>query len=113
METQNTPTSSFARRRKRYTPEEKNSILEAFEGSGLSAKVFCEQQGLCVATLANWRKRKQEKDTPGFVCLDLPGPMTDVATICFPNGLELRIPLSVAPGMVAAWCEQLSRIGSR
>jgi hypothetical protein len=113
METQNTLMSSSARRRKRFTPAEKDSILEAFEQSGLSAKVFCEQHGLCVATLASWRKRQQESDTPGFVCLDLPGPAADTAVIRFPNGLEFRVPLCVRPEVVSAWCAELYRVGSR
>lgn len=113
METQNTLMSSPARRRKHYSSAEKDSIVGTFEQSGLTAKAFCEQHGICVATLASWRKRQQEKDTPGFVCVDLPGPAADAATIRFPNGLELRVPLSARPEAVSAWCEQLYRVGSR
>ncbi len=113
MEAQNTLMSSSARRRKRFTSAEKDSILQTFEQSGLSAKAFCEQHGLCVATLANWRKRRMESETPGFVCLDLPGPAADTATIRFPNGLEYRVPLSVRPEVVSAWCEELYRVGIR
>jgi len=112
METQTTPPSSSAPSRKRRTAAEKAEILHAFEQSGLSAKAFCERQGLSVATLANWRRRQRESDGPGFVCLDLPGPGADAATVRFPNGLEFRAPLTIPPDALAAWCERLYRIGS-
>ncbi|MDT9242312.1 MAG: hypothetical protein P5685_26260, partial [Limnospira sp. PMC 1261.20] len=59
METQSISPSSPARRRKHYSTAEKESILDAFEQSGLSAKAFCLQQDISVVTLANWRRQRR------------------------------------------------------
>jgi transposase-like protein len=113
METQSISPSSPARRRKHYSTAEKESILDAFEQSGLSAKAFCQQRDICVATLANWRRQRREKNDTGFVCLDLPGPTTGGLQVRLPNGIEIRAPLAIAPATLGAWCEQLYRVGSR
>lgn len=44
-------------KRRRLSAEAWRGMLERFEGSGLSAEGFCEQEGISLASLKRWRLR--------------------------------------------------------
>jgi len=55
-------------RKIRRTPEEINSILVAYESSGLSSKEFCKLHQIQTLYLKRWLKRyRNTKPTKGFV----------------------------------------------
>ena len=59
---------TYQRRKPRRTPEEINSILLAYESSGLSSKEFCNQHQIQTLYLKRWLKRyRSTKKTNGFV----------------------------------------------
>jgi hypothetical protein len=113
METTSPSSSSFAPRRKRASATQRASIIAKFEKSGLTQKAFCQKHGLCVATLANWRKKSQPSTGNKFLRLDFPGPAATMASIHFPNGLELRTAPGSDPTWVAACAQQLYQIRVR
>jgi hypothetical protein len=47
------------RGRLRYTAEQKQTIIEAYEASGLSGPKFAELHGVCYQTLVYWLKKRQ------------------------------------------------------
>ena len=51
----------MATKKKKYTPEEKQRLLDAFAASGLSTWVFCEQEGVAYTTFLGWRSGKKPK----------------------------------------------------
>ena len=44
-------------KRLRYTREQIEEVLDAYEVSGVSQKKFCEDRGLSLATFGNWRRK--------------------------------------------------------
>src|SRR3954468_5616885 len=55
-------------RKIRRTPEEINSILLAYESSGLSSKEFCKRHQIQTLYLKRWLKRyRNTKQAKGFV----------------------------------------------
>lgn len=50
--------------RKRFSLEEINEVLKLYEKSSLTQKQFAVEQGISVATLINWRRRRRELSTP-------------------------------------------------
>lgn len=51
------------RGRLRYTAEQKQTIIEAYEASGLSGPKFAELHGVCYQTLVYWLKKRQSPAT--------------------------------------------------
>lgn len=43
----------------RYSPEQKQQIIEQWKQSGLSRRAFCLQQKFCYYTLIHWTKEKR------------------------------------------------------
>lgn len=48
------------RRRGRLTRGDAASLIDAWQRSGLSQKLFCFQRGISLATFAYWRRRLRE-----------------------------------------------------
>jgi len=44
------------KKRLRYSREQIQEILTAYEASGLSQRKFCQQRGLSLASFGNWRR---------------------------------------------------------
>lgn len=70
-------------RKIRRTPEEINSILLAYESSGLSSKEFCKRHQIPTLYLKRWLKRYRSshtKETKGFIeLLSIPESTTPMA----------------------------------
>ena len=50
----------MARILKKYTPEDRQRLLEAFAASGLGAPEFCEREGVSYHTFAGWRTPRKK-----------------------------------------------------
>ena len=44
----------------RYSPEQREKLLDLFEGSGMTGKAFCEEYGLKYPTFSTWRRARRE-----------------------------------------------------
>lgn len=51
----------MAANKKKYTAEEKQSLLDAFAASGLSLKAFCDRESIRYTTFNGWRAGKKPK----------------------------------------------------
>jgi len=56
--------SRGSRRRRHYTPEEKQLVVKLYEESGLSQAEFCEKEGVAIHNLRRWQQQ-QGNDEPG------------------------------------------------
>lgn len=50
--------------RLRYSPEQRQALLEAFERSGQSALAFSKHHGVCYQTFIAWLRKRRECGTP-------------------------------------------------
>jgi transposase-like protein len=50
------------RGRLRYTPEQKQALIEAYEASGLSGPRFAAMHGVNYQTLVSWLKKRRQAD---------------------------------------------------
>ncbi len=80
----------------RRTREQWTEILRRFEASGLSAREFCQGEGLAVSSLQRWRSRIDRAPEAEFI--ELVPPSTPVARapgwaleLSLPNGVCLRL----------------------
>src|SRR4030095_6169556 len=46
--------------RKRFSPEQINEVLERYQKSSLTQKQFAAEEGISVATLNNWLRRRRD-----------------------------------------------------
>lgn len=81
--------------RKRFTPEQRASLLAAYRKSGLTQKAFASQAGISVNCLNLWlRKEKEEPGSRPVRFLSLPGPASAPAAaykIRFVSGTSLEV----------------------
>ncbi len=50
--------------RGRYSPEEKQQIIEQWKQSGLSRQAYCRQNNLSYYSLIFWTKKKRNRNKP-------------------------------------------------
>lgn len=102
-------------KRLRYTREQIEEILEAYEVSGVSQKKFCEDRRLSLATFGNWRRKhlkasRVEHGGSGFCEVRLkeghPGEST-VIRLC--DGTEVFLAGGLSPVRVAEYVGALRR----
>jgi hypothetical protein len=102
-------------KRARYTREQIEEVLDAYEVSGVSQKKFCEDRGLSLATFGNWRRRqlklsRGERGGGGFCEVRLkerhPGEST-VIRLC--DGTEVILAAGLSPVRVAEYVAALRR----
>ena len=76
-----------ARRRRRRSRDEINTLVEQFDRSGLSQVAFARRKGLSLSTLRRWleRRRRQAGIAPRFVPVSVAG--AGLAAV----GLELEL----------------------
>jgi hypothetical protein len=83
--------------------------IAAFEGSGLSRRAWCVQQGLNPHTLDYWRSRLREADPAAASAALVPIVVADNDAACveiaLPGGTRVRAPDTVD----AAWLSALVR----
>lgn len=91
------------RRQARRTPEEINSILQAYESSGLSSKEFCKLHQLQTLYLKRWLKRYRNTDpAKGFVELLPSFESTPALTGLFAEYRGIRFYQPVDPSYLKA-----------
>lgn len=102
-----------ARKRRRFSPEQIQSHLDAFSQSQVSAAEFCRQHNLGYATFQRWRQCRSTpaKAEPQFESIALSGLLAPgwAAEVALPNGCTLRLQATVSPGWVASVLEALRR----
>jgi transposase-like protein len=102
-------------KRARYTREQIEEALAAYEVSGISQKKFCADRGLSLATFGNWRRKygkaeARAKAMSGFCEVRLkeghPGEST-VIRLC--DGTEVILAGVLSPVRVAEYVAALGR----
>lgn len=104
--------------RLRYTPEQRQDLLEAFDRSGLSAMSFSRQHGVSYQTFIAWVRKRREcgdilpPNTPAFAEVMLQQPLHDPSTglrILLPCGTVIEIPSRSALPLAAELITTLRR----
>ncbi len=98
--------------RKRYTPEQRQQVLERFHQSGLRQREFVAREGISQAALGKWlQNERQQAKGPGklvrFETLELPHSSPHwAAEIVSPSHWTLRLaqapPATVLQALVRA-----------
>ena len=94
---------------RRRNAQEKSRILNAYPESGQTQKVFCQENGLSVATLATWLRRARGIPAlggSGIGLLEVPvfGRAGGEVVIELGAGLSVRVPV----GSPVAWLRELT-----
>lgn len=95
-------TSPAAKTKCRRTARQWQELMQAYEVSGLSQQVFCQQQGVALSTFYSWRKKlrsqSEEKQVATNQFVSLTPPQVEVETVndwdvelSFANGMTLRL----------------------
>lgn len=103
--------------RLRYSPAQKQSLLQAFDRSGISAMAFARQHGVQYQTFIVWlRKRRKQgpHDTsgPAFAQVVVSNPLatsTEALRIVLPCGAALEIASRAALPLALELLAALSR----
>ena len=89
--------------------EEMFALVEEWEESGQTQKVFCQEQGVKVGTFAYWlRKKRQEREsTGGFLPVRVRQDSgVEPVEVIYPNGVRMRVSQTdpeVISGLVRLW----------
>lgn len=68
--------ATTSRKRRTFTPQQRQHYVEQFQGSGLSQAEFCRRAGLCPVTFSLWRRtRKRATAVFAEVQVSAPVPM--------------------------------------
>ena len=93
-------------KRRRYSAEQKQTILTAYEQRTTTQGRFCEEQGLCIATLSLWIRQSREGTTAkGFG--ELPPSHIEGNDACVQLELRDGTILRIAVGTDPRWLRQL------
>ena len=105
--------ASKRERRATLSKQERGEILAAYRGSGMTQKRFAESRGLNVGTLRNWLYSAGSPPGRGDgfveVSLGAQARAAAVATIRFPGGTTLEIPLEAFERSAMALVRELAR----
>lgn len=58
-------TSTSSKTKTRRTAEQWRALMKAYEDSGLSQQIFCQQQGVALSTFYSWRNKLSERSELG------------------------------------------------
>lgn len=107
------------RGRLRYTPEQKQALIEAYQTSGLSAPRFAAMHGVNYQTLVSWLKKRRHADPDhpalrSLVPAELDGVTPRSVTtlpmeILLPCGVKLAIHTPSQVELAATLIRELSR----
>ena len=107
------------RGRLRYTPEQKQALIDAYEASGLSGPRFAALHGVNYQTLVSWLKKRRQGDPDhpalrSLVPAELASPPPRGATvmsmeILLPCGVRLAVHTPSQMNMAATLIRELSR----
>lgn len=102
-----------SKRKKRVTlsKKERGEILAAYRESAMTQKLFAESWGLNVGTLRNWLYSADSAPGRGggFVEVSLGGQAAAIATIRFPGGTTLEIPIEAFERSAVALVREFAR----
>jgi len=99
----------------RFTREQIEEVLGAFEAAGVTQKAFCRKQGLSLATFGSWRRKygKSEgraKAMSGFCEVRLKeGHPAESTVIRLCDGTEVILAAGLSPVRVAEYVVALRR----
>jgi hypothetical protein len=97
QESSGSPSRNKTRCAKRYSPEEREQILNEFHQSGLSASRFCQDKLLTKDTLLKWLSPGQKKtkkattSNAGFVKIQMDSNSQQPMVIRLPHGCSIEI----------------------
>ena len=82
--------------------EQMYQIIEAYEGSDLSIKAYCEQEGVDYQQFNYWKKKKIAEETDdkkeGFIRLkSLENKYPTEIELFYPNGIRAVFPSDICP----------------
>ena len=97
------PTTTGTKRR-RYSAEEKNEILAAYQKRTTSQLEFCRTQGLCLATVRSWVAKHSE---PSGGLVEIPPVRQHGDDYCVQMELRDGTVLRIAVGTDPRWLRQL------
>ena len=103
------------KKRLRYSPDQIQEILTAYEASGLSQRKFCQQRGLSLASFGNWRRKYQrtsrrEPAAKGFCEVHLKEAAPEAGSLIrLPDGIEVVFPGLLSPDQAAGYVSALRR----
>jgi transposase-like protein len=99
---------------RRFTPSQRDKVLQAYRRSGLSQAQFAAQAGIGLSTLGVWLRqapRPRADAGSGFVALPIQTPATSVATTAaYRIRLAQGAVLEVGAGFRAEELERLLRM---
>jgi hypothetical protein len=91
------------------TLSQMQEICQRWEQSGLSRRIFCEQNNIAHQTFNYWYKRRAPKENAGFTEVTLPGGVAadkkGAVEVIFPSGA--RITFEGEPSV--HWLKELVR----
>ena len=73
----------------RRSATDRARMLEQFDASGLSRRVFCGQHGLNLTTFHGWLHKRGTGPTPGFAEVQMPAQAA--IEVLLPNGARVGI----------------------
>ncbi len=93
-------------RGKRYSKGEREELLQLFDQSEYSASRFCQEMGVCYATLKRWLGR--ESPRVNLVEVTAAASINAVALrIRLPNGIECELGSGLSRSEVTQWIREL------
>ena len=104
------------RGRLRFSPEQRITLLKAYQASGLSGPRFAALHGVKYPTLANWIQKSKQPGEPkpkmlSFIAAEVvPGPESghfDSLEVILPGGGRIKIAGSAQVALAAALLREL------
>ena len=86
---------------RRFTPDERRRVVAAYKRAGLSRSRFCEEAGICTATLVRWLAEAEAHElrpaplVPVTIVDELPAPRVRDSgrfEVRLPSGVEIAVP---------------------
>lgn len=106
------------RGRLRYTAEQRVSLLNAYDASGLSGPKFAALHGVKYQTFAAWRNKRARLNAspklpapspPTFIEVEVPaGRFSDGVAVLLPGGARLHIASTTSVPLAAALIRELA-----
>ena len=105
-----------SRTRKRFSPAQRQSILEAYLGSQRSQREFVAEAGIGLSTLHSWlRKAPSTKSASPSKFIQIPNPLSRSAgpavyRLEFPRGVILEVRSGFPAGELGALVQMLQTL---
>lgn len=111
------PRKRARKRKKEYTEEEKQDVLERYQQSTLGKHKFCQQQGIAVSTLYRWLIEASTETLSAEAPVKQALQWQAISSTPSPSGLQLQVshalclklPASTDPHWLSTLLSELSR----